>query len=112
MEVVTIAGKEYPVHFGLKGLNTYAKKTNMDFGNLVSMEGVLSALDVIVSLATLGINEGLKKEHGLDTPEQITEDELWDQIDDDPQLVFTLADAISAGINPVIDKLNAVQIPK
>ena len=36
MLTITIAGSQYPVHFGMRGLSAYAKKTGFSFGQLVT----------------------------------------------------------------------------
>ena len=61
MLTITIAGNQYPVHFGLRGLSTFTKKTGISFGEIVTAKDAASSLDGIVALGVLGLNEGARK---------------------------------------------------
>lgn len=110
MLTITIAGNQYPVHFGLRGINAYAKKTGYSFGQIVSAEDAASSIEGLVGLAVLGLNEGARKA-GIKNAKVFTEDDIWDAVDEDPGLLLQIADAFSTSIKPLINKLDGVVDP-
>lgn len=110
MLTITIAGTQYPVHFGLRGLNTFTKTTGLSFGDVVTAKDAASSLDGIVALGVLGLNEGARK-CGDPKARRFTEDDLWDAVDADPGIIFQIADAFSAAIKPLVAKLDGVVDP-
>lgn len=106
----TIAGNQYPVHFGLRGLSTFTKKTGISFGEIVTAKDAASSLDGIVALGVLGLNEGARKS-GNPQARKFTEDDLWDACDADPGIILQIADAFAASIKPLVDKLDGVVDP-
>jgi hypothetical protein len=110
MLTITIAGSQYPVHFGMRGLSAYAKKTGFSFGQLVTSEDAVNSIEGLVGIAVLGLNEGARKA-GLKNAKTFTEDDLWDAIDEDPGILLQIADAFSISIKPLIDKLDRVVDP-
>lgn len=110
MLTITIAGNQYPVHFGMRGLAEYAKKTGFSFGQLVTTEDAVSSIEGLVGIAVLGLNEGARKA-GNPRAHVFTENDIWDAIDEDPGILLQIADAFSASIKPLIDKLDRVVDP-
>lgn len=110
MLTITIAGNQYPVHFGMRGLAEYAKKTGFSFGQLVTSEDAVSSIEGLVGIAVLGLNEGARKT-GNPRAHTFTENDIWDAIDEDPGILLQIADAFSASIKPLIDKLDRVVDP-
>ena len=110
MLTITIAGSQYPVHFGMRGLNAYAKKTGYSFGEIVSSEDVAQSIEGLVGLGVLGLNEGARKA-GVRNAKVFTEDDIWDAVDEDPGILLQIADAFSTSIKPLIEKLDRVVDP-
>ena len=110
MLTITIAGSQYPVHFGLRGLTEFAKKTGHSFGDIVSAEEVTSSIEGLVAIGVLGLNEGARKS-GAKNAKTFTENDIWDAIDEDPGILLQIADAFSTSIRPLIDKLGRVVDP-
>ena len=108
MHKLTYNGREYPVHFGLRAINQFAKQTGGNFSDVITTSEAITAIDAIVSLGALGLNEGARKE-GLD--DRYTEDELWEWCDDDPSIVLQIADIFIDSIRPLSDKLDGL-LPK
>ena len=86
MLTITIAGSQYPVHFGMRGLSAYAKKTGFSFGQLVTSEDAVNSIEGLVGIAVLGLNEGARKA-GVKNAKTFTEDDIWDAIDEDPGIL-------------------------
>lgn len=110
MQTITIAGNQYPVHFGLRGLNTFTKKAGLTFGEIVTVKDAASTLDGFVALGVLGLNEGARKS-GNPSARKFTEEDLWDACDADPGIIFQIADAFSAAIKPLVAKLDGAVDP-
>lgn len=110
MQTITIAGSQYPVHFGLRGLNTFAKKAGLTFGDIVTAKDAVSTLDGFIALGVLGLNEGARRS-GKPNTKTFTEDDLWDACDADPGIILQIAETFSAAIKPLVDKLDGVVDP-
>ena len=110
MLTITIAGSQYPVHFGMRGLNAYAKKTGYSFGQLITTEDAVNSIEGLVGIAVLGLNEGARKA-GAKNAKTFTEDDVWDAIDEDPGILLQVADAVSSSIKPLLYKMDRVIDP-
>ena len=110
MLTITIAGNQYPVHFGLRGLNSFAKKTGFSFGDIVTAADAANSIEALIALGVHGLNEGARKS-GAKTAKTFTEDDLWDAVDEDPGILLQIADAFTVAIKPLINKLDGVVDP-
>ena len=111
MDIIEINGQQHPIHFGLRAVNEFAKRTGISFGAVVAGQtSVDGTLDNIVTLAEIGLNEGQKK-LGVEHPDVWTEDDVWEVIDDDPTILLKVADIFSSEVKPLIDKLDGVSDP-
>lgn len=108
MHYLTYNGREYPIRFGLRAINQFAKQTGGNFSEVITAKDAITAVDAIVSLGALGLNEGARKE-GLEA--HYTEEELWEWCDDDPSIVLRIADIFIDSIRPLSEKLEGL-IPK
>ena len=105
MKKVKINGKEYPVHFGMRAVNAFLKRTGKTLAEIVTAKDVIGSLDGIVALACIGLTEGSQKEHGREEAEEFTEDEVWEFIDEQPELIFDIVDAFAEDIRPLMERL-------
>ena len=78
-EIVSIAGKKYPIFFGFNGLRKYCGITGTSLQKLMSI-GQDMTLDEALKLVLVGIEEGCRKS-GQDF--NLTIDELGDMLDTD-----------------------------
>jgi len=105
MKELIINGKPLPIHFGMKAISEYTKLRGTDFQDAVTSTEFLGGLDAIVSLAATGLNEGARRS-GRD--ERYTEDDVWDMIDDNPQLILDVSAVFVESIAPLTDKLGGM----
>ncbi len=105
MKELIIDGQAYPIHFGLRALNDFAKKTGADFNTVITTAEAVGTLDALASLTALGLNEGARIE-GID--ERYTEDEVWDWFDENPKLVLEVADIFKESIDALTKKLGDI----
>lgn len=110
MLTITIAGSQYPVHFGMRGINAFAKKTGYSFGDIVTAKDAANSIEGLIGLGVLGLNEGARKA-GIKNAKTFTEDDIWDAVDEDPGILIQIADAFSSSIKPMLDKLDRVVDP-
>ena len=50
MAEITIKGKAYPIHFGLRTLNRFAMMRNEEFSDILTAKNALASFDAIVEL--------------------------------------------------------------
>lgn len=108
MTEIQYKGNSYPIHFGLRAVNQFAKQTGSNFNDVVTASDAVSTLDALVSLGTLGLNEGAKRA-GLE--DRYSEEEIWEWCDEQPKLLLDIADIFIESIKPLTDKLDGL-IPK
>lgn len=108
MSGITYNGKTYPVHFGLRAINQFAKDTGANFNKVVTAEEAVTAIDAIVKLGVLGLNDGARKAGAYNPSDAFTEDDVWDMCDDDPSIVLRLADIFLESIRPLNEKLDGL----
>lgn len=105
MKKITIQGEKYPVHFGMRAVNTFLHKTGKTLSEIITAKDVVNSLDGIVALAAVGLNEGSRKENGVEMAGNFTDDVVWDFIDEEPQLIFQFLEIFAEEIQPLMNKL-------
>ena len=105
MRTITINGTKYPVHFGMRAVNTFLKRTGKTLSEIVTARDVISSLDGIVALASNGLTEGARKEYGREDAGEFSEEEVWDFIDEQPELIFEFVDAFAEEIRPMMERM-------
>lgn len=94
-----------PIHFGMKAVDEFTKRTGGDFADNVTTTEAVGSLESIVSLTVTGLNEGARKS-GSDR--RYTEDDVWDIFDDEPGLFLQVSEIFVESITPLTDKLGDV----
>lgn len=102
MAEITINGKTYPIHFGLRAINEHAKNTKFSFEQMTTSNDALASLDDIVGLIHTGLNEGARK---AGSEERLTITEVWDMCEEDPKAILVAADIFHESINACLEKL-------
>lgn len=105
MAEITINGKPYPIHFGLKAISRFAQQHNVDFSDMLSAPEALSSFEGFADLAVLGLNDGARR---AKSNLRYTVDDVWDIFDDDPQLILSVAEIFVQSITPLVDKLGSL----
>ncbi len=105
MREITIKGKSCPIHFGLRAINDFAKRTGGNFSDAVTTADAIATLDSMATLTALGLNEGARLS---DKDKRYTEDEVWDIFDDEPRLVLEVADIFKESIDAMTEKLGDI----
>lgn len=105
MKEIIIAGQPRPIHFGLRALNDYAKKTGGNFSAVVTTAQAMGSLDALAGITAFALNEGARLE---DIDERYTEDEVWDFFDEDPRLILEVADIFRESIDALTKKLGDI----
>ena len=108
MRTITYNGKDYPIHFGLRAINQFARQTGGNFSDIITTSEAITAIDAIIQIGVLGLNEGARREG--DEP-CFSEDELWEWCDEDPTLILQIADIFVESIKPLSEKLEGF-LPK
>jgi len=107
VDYIVIHGRKYPIHFGLKTINEFTKETGHDFEQIVALGKPELSVEAFVTIARLGLKDGARRA-GSSEVEPFDEDELWDAFDEEPSLIFDLADLFSDAIHPIVTKLNGL----
>lgn len=105
MKEITIKGQTVPIHFGMKAVDEFTKRSGSDFADTVTSTEAVGSLESIVSLTATGLNEGARKS-GSDR--RYTEDDVWDIFDDEPNLILTVSEIFVESITPLTDKLGDI----
>lgn len=105
MREIHINGHRCPLHFGLRSLNDFAKRTGGNFGTLLTTTEAISSLEALVAITALGLNEGAKREC---INASYTEEEVWDFFDEEPRLVLEVADIFKESIDALTAKLGDI----
>lgn len=105
MKEITIKGTACPIHFGLRAINDFAKRTGANFSETVTTADAIGTLESMAALTALGLNEGARQSG---KPERYTEDEVWDIFDEEPLLVLDVADIFKESIDAMTDKLGDI----
>lgn len=105
MNEIIVKGKALPIHFGMKAINEFSKGQGVEFSDTATTTEVLGSIESIVSLTTVGLNEGARRS-GKD--ERYIEDDVWDMLDEDPNLLLIISDIFVQSIVPLTDKLGGI----
>lgn len=105
MKEIIINGQPTPIHFGMKAVDEFTKRTGGDFADTVTTSQAVGSLEAIVTLTATGLNEGARKS-GSDR--RYTEDDVWDIFDDEPNLILTVSEIFVESITPLTDKLGDI----
>lgn len=102
MKEIIIQGTARPIHFGMRAINEFTKNTKGDFETNISTTEAIATMDSLVAVAAVGLNEGARLSK---RPERYTVDDVWDFIDEEPQLVLAIADIFKDSIDALTGKL-------
>lgn len=105
MREITIRGNVCPIHFGLKAINDFAKRTGKDFSTTITTTDAIATFESLAGITALGLNEGARQQ-GL--KERYTEDDVWDFFDENPRLVLDVADIFRESIAALTQKLGDI----
>lgn len=99
-----INGTPQPIHFGLRVINDLSKAGDLEFGDVLSGEG-LDGIEKIVQLAMMGLNEAAKINR---LPDRYTEEDVWFMFDNEPNLMVDVVEAFTESITPLTEKLGSM----
>lgn len=102
---IKIGGKVRPIHFGMRTINDFAKRTGREFGDAVTTADAVGTLDSIVAVTALALNEGARLSG---REERYTEDQVWDFVDAEPGIVLDVADLFKESIDDLTGKLGDI----
>ncbi len=105
MNEIIYQGKPLPIHFGLKALSNYTQMQATSFEDTVTTTNPVASIETIVSLTVSGLNEGSRKQ-GSD--KRYTQDDVWDMIDEEPELISKITEVFMAAVTPLTAKLGAL----
>jgi len=105
MNEIIYQGNALPLNFGMKVISNYVKAQNSSFEEAVTTTNPISTIESIVTITTLGLNEGSRRS-GSD--KRYTDDDVWDMFDDDPELLGKVSGIFMEAITPLTDKLGAL----
>ena len=102
MAEITIKGKAYPIHFGLRTLNRFAIMRNEEFSDILTAKNALASFDAIVDLAVIGLNDGAER---AGSDKRFTENEVWDIFEEEPELILIVSEMFVESITPLAERL-------
>lgn len=105
MKEIIIKRQPTPIHFGMKAVDEFTKRSGSDFADTVTSTEAVGSIESIVSLTVSGLNEGARKS-GSDR--RYTEDDVWDIFDEEPNLIITVSEIFVESITPLTDKLGDI----
>lgn len=105
MKEIIIRGKACPIHFGLRAINDFAKRTGKDFSTAITTTDAIATFESLAAITALGLNEGARQQ-GL--KDRYTEDDIWDFFDENPHLVLEVADIFRGSIDALTQKLGDI----
>ena len=105
MAEITIKGQVYPIHFGLKTLNQFAKVQNEEFSDILTAKNALASFDSIVELALLGLNDGARR---AGSDHRFTEAEVWDIFEEEPELILQVGELFVESVTPLTDRIGNI----
>lgn len=107
MAEITIKGKAYPIHFGLRTLNRFAIMRNEEFSDILTSKNALASFDAIVELAVMGLNDGAER---AGSDHRFTENDVWDIFEGEPELILIVSEMFVESITPLAERLG--KLPK
>ncbi len=105
MKEITIKGTPTPIHFGMRAVDEFTRRTGGDFADTVSTTEAVGNIESIVALTAVALNEGARKS-GSD--KRYSEDDVWDIFDDEPKLILEVTQIFVESIAPLTDKLGDI----
>lgn len=105
MKELIINGRTLPIHFGIKVIHEYCKRNQVEFDQALQQDNPLSSLETLVSVTTIGLNEGARRSG---SQERYTEDDVWDMIDERVQLIQEIGELLSEAIHPQVERLGTM----
>lgn len=102
MKTITIKGVDTPIHFGISTLDLIAKEQGRGFDEVLAT-GQNAPLDLLESILRHGLNAGARK---ASDPVRYTSDEVWDAIDEEPELLLRAMELFQEQVTPALQKLN------
>lgn len=103
MEEITIKGKSYPIHFGLRTLNRFAMARGEEFSDILTAKNAPASLDSIVELALMGLNDGAER---AGSDHRFKENEVWDAFEQEPELMLVVGEMFAESITPLVERLD------
>lgn len=103
MAEITIKGKAYPIHFGLRTLNRFAMARGEEFSDILTAKNAPASFDSIVELALLGLNDGAER---AGSDHRFTENEVWDAFEQEPELMLVVGEMFAESITPLVERLD------
>ena len=107
MAEITIKGKAYPIHFGLRTLSRFAIMRNEEFSDILTAKNALASFDAIVELAVMGLNDGAER---AGSDHRFTENDVWDIFEEEPELILIVSEMFVESITPLAERLG--KLPK
>ena len=105
MAEITINGKAYPIHFGLKTLNHFAVMRGEEFSDILTAKNALASFDAIVELAVIGLNDGAVR---AGSDHRFTENDVWDIFEEEPELILIVSEMFVESITPLADRIGKI----
>ena len=105
MKEIIVNGKALPIHFGMKAINEFSKVQGVEFSDTATTTEVLGSIESIVTLTVVGLNEGARRSG---SEKRYVEDDVWDMLDEDPNLILVISDIFVESIVPMTDKLGGM----
>ena len=102
MAELIVKGKPLPIHFGMKAITEYFKRHNKDFHDVVASTETISSIETLIDITVMGLNEGARRAKS-DT--RYTQDDIWDMLDEDPNLILKVSELFVESIVPLTEKL-------
>ena len=102
MAEITINGKAYPIHFGLKTLNQFAKSQDEEFSDILTAKNALASFDSIVDLALIALNDGAAR---AGSDHRFTEADAFEQ---QPELMLEVGEMFVESVTPLADRIGKI----
>lgn len=102
MAQIKINGVDRPIHFGISTLNQIATEQGKAFDEVLSA-GQSTPLDLLEAILRHGLNAGARK---AGHAERYSSDEVWDTIDQEPELLLRAMELFQEQVTPALHKLN------
>ncbi len=106
MREIIYNGVALPLHFGIRAINEFAGAKGKELGDIIEQGTSFDGLDKVVEMAQCGLNEGARR-RGVD--KRYTADDVWDMIDDDPQLILGIVDVFAEAVELLTEKLGSLK---
>lgn len=114
MAEIIVKGKPLPIHFGMKAITEYTKRSNRDFHDVITSTESLSSIETLADITVMGLNEGARRcrpahgDNSSDGNRRYTTDDVWDMFDDEPNLILKVSEIFIESITPMINKLGSL----